>query len=133
MKQHGKDTVIIINDVDISRNCNNSAMTRDVDIHDITGYGVDDYENQGGLRKGDCSVSGNYDTDAEMGPAAVLKPLTGQTVTLVRRPEGTGTGRPEESCLVVVGKYVETSPVAGMVTWAQDLTRTGAITDTTQA
>ena len=64
---------------------------------------------------------------------AIIEPLIGTVVTLIRRPEGTGSGLPQESLSVLVKTYTETNPVADMITWSCAMTKSDAITRTTQA
>jgi hypothetical protein len=128
---HGKDTVLILDGDDLSVYCNTSELEQEADEEDVTTYGVDDYVFAGGLRKGSASMGGIYD-NTDSGPKAVIEPLIGSVVTLVRRPEGTGSGLPQESVSVLVKKYTETNPVNGMIKWSADLTKSGAITRTTQ-
>jgi len=131
-KVHGKGTVIILNGSDLSIYCNTSSITRSADSHDVTGYGSDDHVYQGGLKDGTASIGGIYDNTASLGPKAVVEPLVGSTVTLIRRPDGTGAGKPQTSVSVLVLNYVETSPVADMVTWTAELQKSGAANDAAQ-
>jgi hypothetical protein len=128
---HGKDTYISIDGNDLSSSSDTSEIERASDEDDVTCYGHDDHVVAGGLLKGSASVGGTYN-DTASGPAAVLKPLIGTVVTLVRRPEGTGTGKPQESMSVLVKSVKETNPVAGHIKWSCDMTRSGPITDTVQ-
>ena len=130
--RHGKDTEIEIDGDSLSAFANSSQLDQESDEHDVTTYGRDDYVVQGGLLKGSGTVSGIYD-DGATGPKAVIEPLLGTVKTLIRRPLGTGTGLPQESVQVLVKKYTETNPVAGMITWQMDFTKSGPITRTTQA
>lgn len=131
---HGRKTVIIIDNNNISPYCDSSSLETAVDEHDVTCYGAEDHVVAGGLGAGKMSMGGKYD-NTSAGPKAVLEPLIDakETVTLIRRTEGTGSGLPQESMSVLLTKYVETNPVADMVTWSCDMTRSGAITRTTQA
>jgi hypothetical protein len=128
---HGKDTYVSVDGDDLSPYTNQSDLTRESDEHDVTCYGADAYSYQGGLLKGSFTMGGYYD-DTAAGPKAVLEPLEGTVVTLVRRPEGTGSGKPQESVSVLVKKYVESNPVAGQITWTAEFTMSGNITRTTQ-
>lgn len=132
--KHGKDTYISIDSDDISVFTNTSELEVTVDEHDVTCYGADDHAFSGGLRAGAVTMGGIYD-DTASGPKAILEPLidAAALVTLIRRPEGTGTGLPQESLSVLVKRYVETNPVADMITWSCEMTKSGAITRTTQA
>lgn len=129
---HGKNTEIELDSNDLSGFCNTSQLDQESDEHDVTHYGADDYSYSGGLLKGAFTMGGTYD-DSATGPKAVIEPLIGTVVTLLRRPVGTGTGKPQESVNVLVKKYTETNPVAGMITWQCDMTKSGPITRTTQA
>lgn len=129
--KHGKDTEIELDSEDLSAFCNTSQLDQESDEHDVTTYGRDDYVFSGGLLKGAFTMGGTYD-DSATGPKAVIEPLIGTVVTLIRRPIGAGAGRPQESVSVLVKKYTETAPVAGMITWQCDMTKSGAITRTTQ-
>jgi hypothetical protein len=130
-KVHGRHTVIIIDGHDISTHCNTSDLTRKADKSDLTGYGADDHEYGGGLGDGSASIGGVYDSAAG-GPAAVLKPLRGSVVEMIRRPEGTGTGKPQETVDVLVEEYSESNPVADYIKWSTKLQPSGAIVDTVQ-
>lgn len=129
---HGKDTYISLDGDDLSAFSNSSDLTRKSDKHDVTTYGKDDHVYSGGLGDGEANISGIYDNGAT-GPRDVIEPLIGTVVTLVRRPEGTGSGLPQDSVSVLVEEYVETAPVADMVTWSVKLQLSDAVTSTNQA
>lgn len=129
---HGKNTYISLNSVDLSAFTNQSEFGREADTHDVTCYGKNDHVFKGGLGLGEATISGVYD-DGTSGPRDTIEPLIGTNVTLVRRPEGTGSGKPEDSVNVVVRRYVETSPVADMVAWSATLQLSDAVTSTNQA
>lgn len=128
---HGKNTVVMLNGSDLSAFSNTSTMTRKADKHDVTTYGKDDHVYEGGLGDGTASIGGTYDNTTS-GPRDVIEPLIGTTVTFVRRPEGTGSGKPQDSVSVVVEEYVETSPVADFVSWSVTLQLSDAVTSTNQ-
>lgn len=129
---HGKNTVVILDGDDLSAFTRTSNLERSADKHDVTTYGKNDHVYQGGLGDGAASMAGIYDNTASTGPRGVIEPLVGQVVTLIRRPEGTGTGKPQDSVSVLVEKYVETNPVDDMVTWSVELQPSDAVTSTTQ-
>ncbi len=129
---HGKNTVVTLNAVDLSAFTNTSSFTRKADKHDVTTYGKNDHVYTGGLGDGDFSMGGIYD-NTTVGPRDVIEPLIGTNVTLIRRPEGTGSGLPQDSVSVLVEEYVETNPVADMVTWSVKLQPSDAVTSTNQA
>jgi len=129
---HGKDTYISLDGDDLSAFTNTSDLTRGADEHDVTCYGKQDHVVTGGLGKGQASMGGIYDNTAT-GPRAVIEPLIGTVVDLVRRPAGTGSGKPQDSVDVLVLEYVETNPVADMVSWTCKFTLSDAVTTTAQA
>jgi hypothetical protein len=129
---HGKRTVILLNGSDLSQYCDSSEHHKKPDVHDITTYGNDSHKKAGGLLDGTGSIGGIYDTTASTGPRAVINPLVGTNVTYVRRPEGTGAGKPQDSVNVLVGEYVETAPVADYVRWTLALEYSGDINSTPQ-
>jgi len=129
---HGKGTFISLNAVNLSTFTDASELERNADKHDVTTYGKDDHVYQGGLGDGKASMSGTYDNGVA-GPRATIEPLVGTVVTLIRRPEGTGSGKPQDSVSVLVEKYVETNPVAGMVAWSAELQPSDAVNSTPQA
>lgn len=130
---HGKNTYISLGGDDLSAFTTTSQLEKNADSHDVTTYGKDDHVFAGGLGNGTATMSGVYDNTAATGPRAVIMPLVGTVVELVRRPEGTGTGKPEDTVDVLVLKYVETNPVADMVTWSCDMQLSDALVSSTQA
>jgi hypothetical protein len=120
-KIHGRNTQVFLAGVNLSSNTTNSQVELTADSHDITTYGKNSHVFQGGLLNGSGTVSGIYDKSVSDGPRVAVRPLIGTTVAFIHRPEGTGTGLPQDSVQVVVTKYTQTSPVADMVTWAIDL------------
>lgn len=133
MFQHGKDTYVSINAVNISPYCNTSQVEKGADSHDVTTYGQGAHVFQSGLTNSTGNLGGIYDTSTSSGPRFILEPLVGSNaVTYIDRPEGTGAGKPQRSVDVIVTKYTETRPVADMVTWSADLQYSGSITTSTQ-
>lgn len=129
---HGKNTVIKLDGNDLSAFTNESELTRSADSHDVTTYGKDSHVYQGGLKDGSASASGIYDSTMSSGPRAVIKPLVGTVVPLVRQPEGAGSGLPQDTVDVLVTEYVETAPVADMVTWSASLQLSDDVDTTAQ-
>lgn len=131
---HGKGTVITVDSDDISAFTNTSAITRARDTHDVTAYGADAHEFSGGLGNNTFTMGGVYDSTASTGSRAVLQPIAdaGVAVEITRKPEGTGSGKPLETFDAILTSYVETSPVADMVTWQADWQISGEIVTTSQ-
>lgn len=128
-----KNLYFSINGSDLSAFGDSNEHHRKPDIIDKTTYGKDAHVKEGTLLDGNGSIGGIYDTSGSLSPRAVLEPLCGQTVTYVRRVEGTGSGLPQMSVSVVVGEYVETAPVADIVRWTCALEYSDDIDDTPQA
>lgn len=129
---HAKDTYISLDGDDLSQDTDSSELGRTADTHDVTTYGNDSHVYEPGLLDSTFKMSGTYDNRVG-GPGTVINPLVGTKVVLVRRKEGTGSGKPQESVDVVVKGYTESSPVADYVKWSADLQGSGDIDFTPQA
>lgn len=131
-KVHSRNTKITLDGDDISQYCTQSDLKRTADSHDVTTYGKNAHVYEGGLFDGTSSISGIYDNTALTGPRAILRPLLGQVVELIRQPEGAGSGKPQDKVDVLVGEYTETAPVADMVTWSLSLQLSDEVDSTAQ-
>lgn len=129
--KHGKDTYISLNGSDLSAFVDTSELNRTADSHDVTTYGKQAHVYQGGLTDGKATMSGTYDSGAA-GPRGIIRPLLGSVVPLIRRTEGTGAGKPQDSVSVLVTSYVETNPVADMIKWSCEMQLSDSVTSTTQ-
>jgi hypothetical protein len=133
---HGKNTYFSVNGVNLSPFTNTSELERNADSHDTTTYGQTGHTFEGGLTNGSFKASGIYDNTSAptsaAGPHATFTSILGDVVELIRRTEGTGTGKPQETVDVLVVKYVETNPVADMVAWSAEMQPSGTVTDSTQ-
>lgn len=129
---HGKNTYVSLDGQDLSAFTNNTEGTLEADSHDTTTYGKNDKTYAGGLKDSTFTISGIYDSDETAGPRAVIRPMVGTVVPYVFRPEGTGSGMPEDTMDVLVTSYQETSPVADMITWTAELQRSGPTTTIAQ-
>lgn len=129
---HGKDTEVTVDGDPITPWTNNSEFTRGATGHNVTMYGADDEAWAGGLRNGKFTCSGLYDKTATTG-TAILDPLVGTVVPVIRKPLGTGTGKPQQTFQALLVSYVETSPVADMVSWSAEFTVSGAVATTSQS
>lgn len=130
--QHGKDTYVSVGGSDISAWTNNSELTRGAAGHNVTAYGADDEAWSGGLRNGKFTCSGIYDNTVTTGPHDVLDPAVGTVVEIIRRGEGTGAGKPEQTFDGLLVSYVETNPVADMVTWSAEFTVSDGVVEAAQ-
>jgi hypothetical protein len=132
---HGKNTFISVGGNDLSAYTDSSEYEEDLDSHDVTCYGNNGHVFAGGLTDGGFKFSGTYDNTASTGPRAVLNPLlkAGALTTVIRRPEGTASTKPQDSFSFLLTKYVETSPVADMVKWSAEGKISGDVDSTPQA
>ena len=130
--QHGKDTYVSLAAADVSPYTNTSTYSEKADKHDVTAYGKDAHCYAGGLKDGTFTLGGIYDNTAA-GPHDVIRPLLGTVVELVRRPEGTGSGLPQETVDVLVESYVETDPVADMISWSCECQLSDDVVEANQA
>ena len=130
---HGKSTFISLDGDNLSTFATTSNLSRNADSHDVTTYGKDAHVFSGGLLGGTAGISGIYDNTASTGPRAVINPLIGTVVPLIRQPEGTGSSLPQDSVDVLVTEYVETNPVNDMVTWSVSLQLSDDVDSTAQA
>ncbi|WP_433368366.1 hypothetical protein ACQPZX_41425 [Actinoplanes sp. CA-142083] len=130
-RKHSKYTVIIIDSHDVSSDCTDSSVEESSGTEDNTTYGKDKIVKDPTLGTGAFSCGGKYSTSAT-GPRAVLKPLVGTKVNVKYRPEGTGSGLPQDSFDAVITKYTETAPVAGYRLWTLETEPSDAWDDTPQ-
>jgi hypothetical protein len=132
---HAKDTYVSVDGDDLSEYTDTSEFKPSTDSHDVTTYGQDGHVYAGGLTDGTFTMGGLYDTTASTGPRAVLQPLkgTGAVVTVVRRPQGTGSGLPQDSFSGLLTSYTESSPVADYVKFSAEFQISGSVDSTAQS
>lgn len=116
-RKHSKLTVILIAGNNVSADCTDSNCEQSAGTEDTTTYGKNAVVKDPTLLDGAFGCSGKY-SDGVTGPRAVLKPLVGTKVNVKYRPEGTGSGLPQDSFDAVITKYTETAPVAGYRLWS---------------
>lgn len=133
-RKHSKDTVVKVDSTDLSVYTDNSEFKPTGDSHDVSTYGVDGHVYDRGLTDGTFTMSGVYDTTASTGPRAKLLPLvkTG-AVTVIRQPEGTGSGLPQDSFSGLLLSYTETNAVADFIKWAAEFQISGDVNSTAQS
>lgn len=116
-RKHSKLTVILIAGNNVSADCTDSNCEQSSGTEDTTTYGKNAVVKDPTLLDGAFGCSGKY-ADGPTGPRAVLKPLVGTKVSVTYRPEGTGSGLPQDVFDAVITKYTETAPVAGYRLWS---------------
>jgi hypothetical protein len=120
-RQHSKDTYTSLGGVNLTAHANDSKLTFTGDDHDLTVYGKGSHVFGGGLKSGTATISGFYDTSLVDGPRAVILPMVMTVVEFIHRPEGTGSGKPQDRGQVLVKSYEQSSPVADYVKWTAEL------------
>jgi hypothetical protein len=122
-RKHSKLTVIQVVHPDtgvvyeFGQFCQDSNCEVGAGTEENTTYGKNSQVFDPTLNTGAFGASGKYDSATD-GPRAILKPLRGRTCVFRYRPEGTGSGLPQDEFAAVITKYVETAPFAGYRTWA---------------
>jgi hypothetical protein len=129
---HGKDFYISVDAKVLTTFVKTSNWEAEAGVHDYSGSGSDNTNFRGGQVKRTFTMGGWYDASLTTGPG-YLETKMGATVPMVRRIQGTGTGKPEQTCSVVVGKYVESQKNDDIVQWTCDFTVDGAVVASTQA
>lgn len=131
---HGKSTVLKANTKDISAWTNTSDFKYAADRHESTGYGAvgHEYADGVGLKAHGFKCGGTYDITATTGTAAVFQGKEGTMVGFVRRIQGTGTGKPEETFNAILDDFTPSSPFNDIVRWTANFTVSGDVAYTTQ-
>lgn len=128
---HGKNTYVSLNGTDLSTFTRSTTYNQEYDTHDVTTYGKTRKVYIGGLGDGTVTLEGWY-SDSSNNPRDVIVPLMGTNVTFTFRPEGTGSGKPQDSMDVVVGSYNESNPVDNVIQWTCELQMSDSVTVTGQ-
>lgn len=133
--QNSEDVVVTIDGDNISEYTTSTTFNRSVDTYEATGYGKTSKVYVAGLKDSTVSLEGFYDATASTGSRLVLQPLLDArtAVTFVYKPEGTGAGKPQNSCSVVVTAYNETAAVGDLIKWVAELQVSGDVTTTAQS
>lgn len=133
---HGRHTFCSLDGSNISTYTKTTSWENNVETHDTTTYGPDreDRDYAAGLGNGKVTISGVYDDTAVTGIDAVLQPLMDAkaAVEYILQVNGTGSGKPQKSCNVIVSSFNISDPVDDMVTWTAELQRTGSVDHTAQ-
>lgn len=131
---HGKGTVVTVDSNALTSYISDSTFSQSVDAHDVTAYGATNKAYIDGLIDGTFSIEGHYDDTKTTGPRDVLQGLEGGgAITVVRQPEGAGTGKAQDSFSAILTAYDESSPVDDKISWSAEFQITGAVTSTVQA
>lgn len=132
---HAKSTFVSVDGDDISSFTNSSELSYSAETHDITAYGNDAHAYTPGLNDATFSCEGWYDSTASTGTrGTLLATYQGNAaVTVIHRPEGTGSSLPQNSFSAVMTSYVETNAVDDIVMWSAEFQVSGDIDTTAQS
>lgn len=130
-RTHGKDTEISVAGDDLTEYTNASDIERSADSSDTTTYGAEHHRHEGGLKDGTFKMSGFYEVGAN-GPHQTLAPAVGTVVEVIRKVEGTGSGKPTETFDALLVKYAESAPVAEYVQFSAEFELNEVPVETTQ-
>jgi hypothetical protein len=109
------------------------TFEQDNDTHDSTCFGAEGHTFVVGLTNGKITVVGLWDKSALVGSDTVfngLAGLEGTTTSVEYGPEGNTTGQKKKTCETVLESYVESDPVADLVTFTATLQISGSVTTT---
>lgn len=132
-RSHGKNTVVSVDGDDLSAYTNASDYEKTADDEDTTCYGASAHRYDPGLVDGSFKMSGFYEKGGTSPKATISALIGADAVTILRKTEGTGTGKPQESFSALAVKYGESNPVAGYVTWSAEFKMCSVVTETTQS
>lgn len=129
-----KNAYVSVSGTDISAFCDSAALDRSNEQADTTTFGTAYKTSVSGLNSATFSIAGKYDPTATTGPAAVLTTvaLGMASITVVHRPEGTGSGLDQSSFSAILTSYKESTSAGDVAKFEASFQVTGSITDTTQ-
>lgn len=123
----GKNTVITLSGMsgpasgshDISAYCDTSKFSFGGDAIDLTTYGKNSHVWGKALKNATFTCGGKYDSSISEGPWWIMLQANEQDngVTIVVKPQGTGTGKESHSFTAVLTDYSQTAPVADYIVW----------------
>jgi hypothetical protein len=131
---NSKNAYVSVAGTDISAFCDNASLDRTNEQADTTPFQQAHKSSQSGLNSATYSIAGKYDPTATTGPAAVLTAaaLGGVAVSVVHRPEGTGSGLEQNAFSAILTSYKESTTAGDTTKFEAAFEVTGTITDTTQ-
>lgn len=131
MPTQGHVSLLSINAHDISPYVTSVTATRNNDTLDTTTYGATGHTFVAGLTNGKLVVNCLWDKTAVVGSFTVFNAMIGAaSVAFIWSPEGSTTGNVKITGNVIMDTYVESAPVADLVTAVATLQITGAVTST---
>lgn len=110
------------------------TFEQDNDTSDTTTFGAEGHTFIVGLTNGKITIVGLWDKSALVGSDTVFQSLIGyetNTMTFNYGPEGSTAGQKLKSGECVLESYVESDPVADLVTFTAVLQISGSVTVTT--
>lgn len=130
MPTHGRSVQFTYGTNDVSPYLTSVQFEQDNDTHDTTTFGSTGHTFIAGLTNGKITIQGLWDKTALVGSKTVFQAKVGTSAAtaFVYGPEGTTTGNVKYSGNAVLESYVESAPVADLVTVNVVLQISGAVT-----
>lgn len=129
---HGKLTVLKIGANDIGPSTKTSNFSGSGDVHDSSGYGINNRTKAGGMVDGTFTASGSYDVGATTGTPTLLEGKEATSFSITRQVGGAGSGKPQEVFTAILAKFDVSAPFDDMVTWSAEWSVSGPVSRTTQ-
>ncbi len=116
---HGKDSVIFLNESNISQYLNNVDFTRTADVAETTAFGNDDKNYIAGDKDGTVSLTGMFDSTAD----GIIQPLLGSSTdtSICIGADGITDGKSIFFGTGPVTGYGQSSPVGDVVATSIDI------------
>ena len=117
---HGKDSVIFLNENNVSSYMNNVDFNRTADIAETTAFGNDDKNYIAGDKDGTVSLTGMFDSTAD----GILQPLLGSSTdtSVCIGADGITDGKSIFFGIGPITGYGQSSPVGDVVATSFDST-----------
>lgn len=139
MAIHGKLTVVKLDTAggvltDISTYCNEVKMPRELDIHNVTTFGVTSKQKLVGFADGKVSLKGPWTRAQDQMFTAIYDAFRAGTLASVSfeyHPEGADSGDVKHSCELIMTSYEPGSEAESPVEWSADFEVTGTLTSGT--
>lgn len=119
---------------DISDSVNDISFPEDLELVDITTFGVTSKQYMVGFADGKVKMSGNWNRTLHVQLAALKAAFRDGTIasaSLEYGPEGTDAADTKISCEVVMTSYEKTSKAKDQVSFSAEFQITGAVTEGT--
>ena len=128
----GRLAILTVAAKDISLATKTSTFSGSADFYDASGYTMTSKQKVSGIKDGKFTASGSYDVGATTGTPSALEGQEGVSFAIIRKVQGTGTGRPQETFTGILTKFDVTAPFDDLVSWSAEWEVTGDVVRTPQ-